>query len=155
MRRYEPPPRRATHRRDGLERLLSASTEARDLAQATIARSHTLAREVDRAKRRSLEERRASRPRARYALVEGVVDGAPVSAVVRRDGSVSAEPSLLARAQLVVALRDTVDGGRRGATLEDDPLAVTLTIARACDRVRVVRMVVAGPGAGTAAAGRR
>lgn len=145
--------RNARHPSEDLEALLTASARARAHAAETIARSKRLEPAVARVQEVARSRRMASRPRSWFARVEGAVDGHLVTAVVRRDGTLSCDRLLLHRAQLVVALGDAFDEGRLEARLQGgDPLAVTLTLMRACDSVSAVQMVLPGPGAAPGAA---
>lgn len=101
-------------------------------------RSRHLVDESTRLLRHSHELRLASRPLACYARVEAVVDGAPTSAVVRRDGAAVVDLALRRRLDLLGSLGETLDTGRP-ARVGDDPLTSVLTILRACDLVRSVR----------------
>lgn len=137
MRVLGPPPGH-----DDLARLLAASSRMRERAASTVARSQALMPEVTESRQRSLDVRLASRPHTRYAVVEGTVDGRSVKAVVRSDGTVAGDGALVDRANLIVALGDSFDGGQVLASLDGSPLAATLTLTRACDRVQSVEMVL-------------
>lgn len=79
-----------------------------------------------------------------YAGIAGIVDGLPVVALVRRDGSVSADRPLMRRVDLVVALEDTIAAAPVSAGVGVDPLVTTLTATRACDSVSSVVLFAAG-----------
>lgn len=121
-----------------LRELLDASREARASAHWVVARSGFLCKKAEIAQRQALEARQRSRPSSRYARVEGTVDGRPSVAVVHRDGTVVGERALLRRVDLVVALGDTFGDGRTTASIGYDPLASTLSIARAYDSVHSI-----------------
>lgn len=131
-----------------LDELLEASANVRVAAAAAIARSRELTEESSRLQERLATRRRRAPARDLFARVEGVVDGAPVSAVVGSDGSVAGDRALLQRAHLVVAVGDTFDEGRLGAAMGGEALATTLTLTRACDRVLQVDMAIPAPVAG-------
>lgn len=128
-----------------LDRLLSASADARRQAEAAFDRSRRLLAEANRLKAQAQQSCRASRPHRRYAHVVVVVDGHMAEAVVRTDGTVLADRVLLERARCVVAMGDTFDDGRIPATMGADPLSSTLTLLRASDQVLRFDMAVDPP----------
>lgn len=119
------------------EDLIRRSAEARAGARAALRRSEGLVGAANRLARASHEAVLASRPRSRYASIEGVVDGMPTRAAVRHDASVVVEAPLRRRLELVEALGETDAAGRRLA-LRRDPLSAMLLVVRACDEVRSV-----------------
>lgn len=121
-----------------LDELIGECASARSSAEHAIARSADLLDRLADTQRRVAAARLASRRRTHYARIEGMVGNAPVTGVIRRDGTVSGEPRLLDRVDLVVKLGDSFDSGRLPASKGCDPLASTLTVARACDRVLAV-----------------
>lgn len=123
------------NQQSSLDELIGECEITRSSAQDAIARSVDLADRLAATHRRVTAARLSSRRRTHYARVEGLVDGVVVVAVVRRDGTVTADSRLLDRADLVVKLGDSFDAGRLPASRGGDPLASTLTVARACDRV--------------------
>ncbi|MGH8980587.1 MAG: hypothetical protein ACRDWE_06140 [Acidimicrobiales bacterium] len=70
--------------------------------------------------------------------MEGTVDGKPALGLIRRDGSVAGDRTLLERVDVVVAMGDSFADGRLFARSEGDPLVSTLTTTRAFDRVVTV-----------------
>jgi hypothetical protein len=112
---------------------------------AILTRSRRLLEESVKTCRASLQCLMACRPQSRYALIQGEVDREPVQAVVRLNGAVLADPPLLERAQLLVALGDTFDHGRIAASVSDGPTAAALTLIRACNRVHAIEMQVPRP----------
>lgn len=134
------PPATTTAQHRQLDDLILASHRVRRRAASAIAQSAALVPETARLRSQSLASRVASRRGTHYALVDGVVEGRSVSAVVRRDGSVDGDPALVRRARLVVAMGDTFDGDRLSASLGADPLASILTLTRACDETRMIQM---------------
>ncbi len=85
-----------------------------------------------------------SREHLRYARIEGELDGQGVTAVVRTDGSTAIESRLWARADLLVRLGENFDDGRLAASLSSSPLASTLTLMRACDRISALEIAMVG-----------
>lgn len=73
-------------------------------------------------------------PGPQYARVEVVVEGVPMSALVRRDGTAAVDPPLHRRLELLASLGEVVGTGRRSAE-GDDPLTSVLAILRASDLV--------------------
>jgi hypothetical protein len=73
--------------------------------------------------------------------VEGTIEGEVVGAVYG-DGLLVADPTLLARAEIVVALGDRFedDDVDLAASLAGPPEAVLLTLIRACDAPTVVHI---------------
>jgi hypothetical protein len=130
-----------------LDDLLEASAGARAAASAAIARSQRLLGAAQEACSLSRARRFQSRAHLRYVVVRGLVEGQPVSAIVRARGQLMADPALLDRARLLVSLGETFDHGRIAATLTDSHLAVALTLIRACDRVLAIEV---GPAAAPA-----
>jgi hypothetical protein len=109
---------------------------------AIVSRSQRLLEESIETCRASLHCLMASRPQSRFAFIEGEVDREAVQAVVRHNGAVLADPPLLERAQVLVALGETFNHGRIAACLSDDPTAAALTLIRACNRVHSIEMTV-------------
>ena len=126
--------------RPELDELISASERARARAASAIAWSGSLGRRCALLAEESITLRMASRTHTTFALVDGVVEGQRVTAVVRRDGSVDGDRLLIDRARVVVALGDTFDSGRLTASVGVDPLTSVLTVTRACDEARMVQM---------------
>jgi hypothetical protein len=120
--------------------LVEASRRARLAAAAAIARSRALLPQSEMSSRAALALRLASRSHLIYGRVEGTVDGQPVIGVIRSDARVSGHRRLLKRAELVVAIGETFDDGRLVASLDQDPLTSTLTLARACDWVSSIEL---------------
>ncbi|MGH9088214.1 MAG: STAS domain-containing protein [Acidimicrobiales bacterium] len=129
---------------DDLARLIAASAQARIVAASAVAHSRELAPRITEVRVGSAASHRQRRPHFRYAVVEGMIDGQPVAAVVRRDGTVDGDRTLVGRAGLVVAMGDAFDDGRVPAALYGDPLAAVLTLTRACDKVRSVQVDLPG-----------
>lgn len=123
-----------------LDQLIDASRASRIRAEKVIARSLALCPRSEQLRTQSVARRLASRSRTTYAIVDGLVENGPVTAVVRQDGTVDGDRCLLDRARLIVALGDTFEGGRLTASLGSDPLASVLTVTRACDETRMVQM---------------
>ncbi|HLW46006.1 MAG TPA: hypothetical protein VKR78_07295 [Acidimicrobiales bacterium] len=115
--------------------LIEACREARAALGRASLRSTSLCERALAAQRRSVEARLASRSRARYALVEGIVDGRSTTAIVYCDGTVVGVPALVDRVGLVVSLGDTFGDEEMKASIGRDPLISTLTTVRAYDRV--------------------
>lgn len=129
-----------------LNDLVTASQSARSAAAEAIARSQALQVRVRDAQQVALAARLGSRRHRTYARVEGVVEELRVAALVRDDGGVVGDRSLLRRTALLVRMGEEFDSGRIPATVGDSALASTLTLIRACDRVLAVELVQPGPG---------
>lgn len=128
--------------------LIRRSEAARARARRTVGRSqelHTVATAMLRSTQAAVL---AARLWGCYALVEATLDGAPTSAIVRRDGSVVVDRRLRTRLDIVRALGDTLATGRL-AVVGRDPLTSLLTIVRSCDGVRSVNFVEGPSAAGT------
>lgn len=125
--------------------LQAVATTGRRLGR-TIERSRDVLAEAERIGRSARAGRLQSRAHLRYALVVGEVDGHDVRGLVRRDGSVDGDGPLLRRAAVVEALGDAFDDDRIDATVAGAPVAVTLTLMRACDRIHHVDLAGTGPG---------
>lgn len=122
-----------------LERSTSTATHA---AATRWAAAGTRASAAEVRSARARTRRPVDARSLRWFEVSGVVDGVPVRAEWR-DGTLTCSPSLLARAQLVVALGDTFDreeGEPILATLDGSSTAVLLTIVRALSRMTTVEM---------------
>jgi hypothetical protein len=118
-----------------LDALIEACREAKAALCRARLRSAKLCERALHLQRLSVEARLASRPHARYALVEGMVDGRSTTAIVYRDGTVVGAPALLDRVDLVVSLGDTFGSDDLMASIGRDPLISTLSTARAYDQV--------------------
>jgi hypothetical protein len=123
---------------------VAARAGLRSQAAAAIARSSELVIEADSLQYTAVQLQLASRAHMRFASLCGVVEQTSVNAVVRTDGGMSGDRLLLRRADLVVALGDTFDDGRIAAGSPGSPIATTLTLLRACDRVTNVSLVRRG-----------
>lgn len=121
-----------------LQTLIEASQAARASANWVRARSDFLCKRAEIAQRHAVEARLQSRSPSRYARVQGTVDGHASVAVVHRDGTVVGDRPLLRRVDLVVSLGDTFGDGKTIASIGLDPLASTLSTARAYDSVSSV-----------------
>ena len=146
--------------------LFALRARERDRARRAVARSSALGNRLAEAHRRqqrlvecAFELRhacRVARARRQYHsggvpavgrfAVDGLLDGRAVSAAWR-DGGLACDDDLRARALLLVDLEEefVCDDPPRVfiATLEGPPIAVALTLIRACDRV--TRIVLAPP----------
>jgi len=88
-----------------------------------------------------------SRAHRRYFRLEGLVAGRPVLAAIRT-GDLIADEELMQQARLVVALGETCErpnGNVMAASLDGPPMAVMLTLIRACDRPISVQLGPASP----------
>jgi hypothetical protein len=118
----------------------SSSTELKAALRVAITRSSDLVVAATRTCEESRERCLQSRTHLSFVRLVGEIDGAMVAALVRTDCTISADPLLLQRARIVVALHETFDEGNVVASLSGRPLAAALTLIRACDRVRVVEL---------------
>lgn len=125
----------ATRSKDGIDRSTSLCAAAR--------------RSCVWAERTRMEAQARRDCRTRPALdgiegfrVDGLIDGQPVTAVSNGEG-LECPPELLARAELLVDLRETFGGGDLPyvtASLTDGPTAMFLTVLRAMSVVHSVEL---------------
>lgn len=138
---------------------------AKRRAEIAIARSRHLVHCAARLRKRSLVTRLTSRRLSHYASIDGTIGGAPVLAVIRRDGTVTADP--LFQGLILANLGSNLGsnfGANPGSNLPaplgnaglarmdghdtlvngHDPLLVTVTAVRSCDRVRSLALHRAG-----------
>jgi hypothetical protein len=118
-----------------LRELIDDCAMLRVLASAAIDNSKGIMPTVAATLQTSLDRRLASRAHLLYARLDGTIEGNAVAAVVRTTGEVVAGKELLSRAQIVVSMGDTFDGGRILASLDEGPVTSALTFMRAMDRV--------------------
>jgi hypothetical protein len=104
---------------------------------AARSRSKTLATRSEHNISKAYVALLASRRSSHFAWVEGEIDGCPVVALVRQDGTVVADRRHRRRIALLDALDDRLATGAT-ATVGVDPLSSLLTLIRACDRLRSV-----------------
>ena len=124
-----------------LSELMRVARVAQDRAERTVARSTCLVLSARRGCGRARARRSAGHLDRLYAELEGHLDGQPVHAIVYTDGVTHADSRLLDRADILVRLGELFgDDGQVEASLDHTPLAATLTLMRACDRVTSLRM---------------
>lgn len=116
------------------------SARTRFAAVQAIERSVVLSETAGLNCERALAGRLRSRSHLIYMTLDGEVEGKEVRAVVRSNGEVACDRALLARAQLLVSLGDSFDGGRLAASLGSGAMVAALTLTRSCDRVHSVRL---------------
>ena len=127
-----------------LQQMIATCERVCGEAEVAVSRSVALRPVVQKTLHDSLECRMRSRPHHCYTELRGFVDGAPVKAVVRADGTVVAHQALLERAQIVEALGETFDEGRIKARLDGSPLVASLTLLKGFDRILSVDYSVGG-----------
>lgn len=127
-----------------LDWLVHVSRKTRLQAEAAIQTSRALMEACTSTCAASQGARLASRRHLVYARIDGKLDGRTVTAVVRRDGTMTVEPVLRSRADLLVGLGESFDNGRLPANLSGGPLAASLTLMRACDIISGLELGIIG-----------
>jgi|GEM_PF-966488 len=146
-------------RRRSLEGLISECEALRMRWAAALSRSEALMRRAEECTEHALAARLKSRPRSRYACLEGSLRGGRTSVIIRRDGSVVSSGAIrhrfadvaspapaIAPADLAALTRPV------GTSVTDvrpcpvpspkvDPLAATITAARCFDRMVRLELV--------------
>lgn len=116
--------------RNSFDELIGQFDCLRTAAHYTIGRSNELRQKAVLLTDQATIARLSSRRACQYARVVGEVEGTSALAVVRRDGTVTAERPLVDRMAVAAPL--------------EDPLLATLRLARACDTVLSVGFTRAG-----------
>lgn len=110
--------------------LVAASRALCRDAEVITARSRALRQEADEAITAALRTYLDSRPWHHYARLDGLVDHQRRPTVVCRDGTIRANAQMRRRVDLVRTLAVVLDDR---PMVEDDPLLVTMQVARAYD----------------------